>query len=159
MLETYLNDHLAGAMGGCDLAAHLEDRFRDSARAPAFVSLRSAVEEDRESLLQIMAELGVAERKIKQAMGWIGEKVTRIKLSGLTTGGQALGTLLSMEALGSGIQAKAALWENLRALTPTSLRLTEELDRLAGRAQDQLARLADERRAYAPKVLVPEGAS
>jgi hypothetical protein len=154
-LDTYLNDHLAGAAAGCELAAKLDERFRGTPRGTTFTTLHTAIEEDRATLGRLMDELGVPKQKAKQAMGWIGEKLTRLKLSEPLAGGPGLATLLEMETLGAGIQAKHALWQNLRALAGADPRLRgDELDRLVDRAVQQLDDLARQRVAHATETLL-----
>jgi hypothetical protein len=159
VLSTYLNDHLAGATAGCDLVGQLDGRFRDTPHGPVVSHLRREIEEDRASLEELMDQLGIPTQRVKQAVGWVAEKLARLKLSDPVAGGGGLGPLLAMEALGAGILAKAAMWQNLRAVCAPDPRLrAEELERLEWRATEQLEALRRVREAYAQEVLhVPAG--
>ena len=57
-LATYLNDHLAGATGGLELARRLADRYRDGGAGPFLDQLAREVEQDRDMLKDAMERLG-----------------------------------------------------------------------------------------------------
>jgi hypothetical protein len=84
-LAIYLNDHLAGATGGVELARRIAHDQHD----PDLSGLARDVEQDRDSLLRIMAMLGVRQDHVKVAGGWLGEKLGRLKLNGLTARAEA----------------------------------------------------------------------
>ena len=60
---------------------------------------RSQIEEDVDSLRDIMAALGVEEDRIKQAVAWAAEKVGRLKLNGQLLGYSPLSRLVELEGM------------------------------------------------------------
>ncbi len=60
-----------------------------------------------------MADLEISQDRLKQAVGWVGEKVSRLKLSEAVTGDPALKQLMEFEILSMGIEGKALLWRSL----------------------------------------------
>ena len=80
MLGIYLNDHLAGATAGSELA-HRMARSHRGREESGPVSLRAAeIAQDRSALLAIMASLGVTVRAYKVGAAWIGEKAGRAEV-------------------------------------------------------------------------------
>jgi len=149
-LTTYLNDHHSGAAGARDL---VEKSAANNEGTPlgAFLStLLTAIEEDIAALVEIMDHLGVQKSALKQAAGKLGETLSRLKLHDRVTGGAGLSQLLELESLVMGISGKAALWETLTELARTDTRLRGiDLQRLSGRAQDQLGAVREEHRKVA----------
>jgi hypothetical protein len=157
LLGIYLNDHLAGATGGMELARRLHGAHRDDVISEQIATLVRQITEDRESLLALMRRLGVIVDPMKVAFGWIVEKAGRLKLNGRLTKRSPLSDLIELEALWLGVQGKAAGWRSLRALTTGDNRLdAAELDTLLDRAQYQLDMLETLRAATAARVLVDD---
>jgi len=69
VLGIYLNDHLAGATMGVELFRRASGSAQGSVRTQ-LQELTTQVEQDRESLLTIMATLGVSVRHSKVLDGW-----------------------------------------------------------------------------------------
>jgi hypothetical protein len=105
-LDVYLNDHLAGARFGSDLARRLAGRMD----ATAMNAVAQDIEEDRQTLQQLMDRLGTSRNPVKQAATWVAEKVSHVKLSGLTAGHREFGLFMALEALSLGIEGKHSLW-------------------------------------------------
>lgn len=117
-LERYLNDHLAGSSGAVDLIAAIAEASDDPARAEFFHRLRGQVEEDREVLRGLLADIGQSGSAALQVVGSLTEKVGRIKLwwEGFQPG--ELGMFEAMEMLALGIQGKHLLWQALEEIKP-----------------------------------------
>lgn len=78
-LEIYLNDHLAGATGGVELARRLRASNRDDAVFGETLSRVCAeIEADRTVLEQVIKELGYTRDKFKPAAAWVAEKLGRL---------------------------------------------------------------------------------
>jgi hypothetical protein len=105
-LDVYLNDHLAGARFGSDLARRLSGRMGGS----TMNVLADEIEEDRQTLQQLMDRLGTSRNPIKEAATWVAEKVSHVKLSGLTAGHREFGLFMSLETLSLGVEGKQSLW-------------------------------------------------
>jgi hypothetical protein len=81
LLGIYLNDHLAGATGGAELARRVAGSHK-SDPGGALQRLAAEVAQDRAALLEIMAALGIPVRSYKVCAAWIGEKAARLKPNG-----------------------------------------------------------------------------
>jgi hypothetical protein len=140
LLGIYLNDHLAGATAGAELAARLVSENRDRGGGAVLRRLATDVAEDRAALLGLMSTLRVPVRHYKVWLGWVGEKVARLKPNGHVLTRSPLSHVIELEAMRLGIEGKAALWRTLRARAATDIRLhTERLDDLLDRARQQSA--------------------
>jgi hypothetical protein len=137
-IDVYLNDHLAGATFGADLARQLEARAEGTDFQPAMSRLASEIEADLDTLTHLMDRIGVARNPAKQVATWVAEKASRLKLSGATAGNRELGTFLSIEALSLGVEGKASLWTTLLEIRGHYPALAStDLDGLVERAQRQ----------------------
>lgn len=153
VLGIYLNDHLAAATAGTELA-HRIARSHDGREAGAFKRLAAEVAQDRAALLDIMAALGIKVRRYKVGAAWIGEKAGRLKLNGHLFARSPLSDLEELELLRLGVEGKAAGWRTLRALADTDTRLDPaRLDELIARARRQLDLLEDLRVGAADRVI------
>ena len=153
-IDVYLNDHLAGATFGADLARQLEARTDGTAFQPEMSRLAEEIEADLETLTDLMERLRVTRNPGKQVAAWVAEKASRLKLTGVTSGNDEIGMLLSIEALSLGVEGKAALWATLRELRGHYPELAScDLDDLLQRAQRQRQILEVERIAAATRSL------
>ena len=138
LLGIYLNDHLAGATAGADLARRVSGENRDQEGGQALSRLAAEIAEDRVALLALMAALDVPVRYYKVWLGWLGEKAGRLKPNGRILARSPLSRVIGFEMLLLGIEGKAALWRTLRARAEIDTRLhTERLDDLLDRAGRQ----------------------
>ena len=158
VLGIYLNDHLAGATAGTELARRVAGSHRDRAEGSVLERFAAEVAQDRTSLLDIMAALGVPVRVYKVYAGWIGEKAGRLKLNGFLLGRSPLSDLEELEMMRLGVEGKAAGWRTLRALAETDRRLDPaRLDDLISRARRQAELLEEHRLRAADQVISLEG--
>src|SRR4029078_982227 len=81
-LGIYLNDHLAGATAGVELAKRAAREHAATELGPFLGTLAREVEEHREALRTLMREVGIREQRAKVALGWTAEKLGRLKLNG-----------------------------------------------------------------------------
>jgi hypothetical protein len=138
LIAIYLNDHLAGATGGTELARRASAAARGTALARDLRRFADEVAQDRATLLQIMATLGVPVRRYKVYAAWAGEKAGRLKLNGHLTARSPLSSLEELEMLRLGVEGKAAGWRTLRTLADRDSRLDPgQLDGLIERARHQ----------------------
>ena len=145
-MDTYLNDHLAGAVFGRDLAARLRARSRDTALAGAMEGLAREIEEDRQTLVDLMERMGTTRNPAKQAGTWVAEKASRVKFGSLTAGEPRLGGFMALETLSLGVAGKRALWSALREVADEHPPVRAlDLDRLIARADAQRELLERER--------------
>jgi hypothetical protein len=138
MLGIYLNDHLAGATAGTELAHRMARSHRDGKNGATLRRLAAEIAQDRTALLDIMTALGVKVRRYKVSAAWIGEKVGRLKFNGRLLTRSPLSDLEELEMLRLGVEGKAAGWRTLRTLADTDTRLDPaRLDELISRARRQ----------------------
>ena len=159
-LDVYLNDHLAGAILGSDLAQQIRDRNENSPLGELMQSLAPEIEEDRQTLIALMARMGTSKNPVKQAGGWITEKASRVKFGGLSSGEPELGTFLAVESLALGVQGKLSLWRALAHVADRYPAIASgELEELISRAQRQYDLLERERLAAGRRALTHARAS
>jgi hypothetical protein len=144
VIGIYLNDHLAGATLGTELARRIAGSTQDREEQATLRTLAADVAQDRATLLDIMATLGIAVRSYKVCAAWIGEKAGRLKFNGRLFTRSPLSRLEELELLRLGVEGKAAGWRTLRALAETDGRLDPaRLDDLITRAGRQVSLLED----------------
>lgn len=138
-LTIYLNDHLAGATAGVDLARRAAAENADTEFGPRLRELADEIDHDRDELLAIINELDRPVDHVKVAVGWGVEKLGRLKPNGSMFGYSPLSRLLELEGLANGIRGKAALWRALATITPPPRGLEQaRLELLEMRAEEQL---------------------
>jgi hypothetical protein len=143
-LAVYLQDHLAGATGGLELARRAAGSNEGTPLGDFLERLAVEIEEDRETLREIMEDLGVGEDRIKVAFGWTAEKVGRLKPNGQLTGYSPLSRLLELEGLHVGISGKLSGFQSLRTTFGEEVG-GRNLDGLISRARRQLEELEEHR--------------
>jgi hypothetical protein len=142
-LAIYLNDHLAGATLGVELARRLRGSNQGDADFwPALAELCAEIEADRETLERVMERLGVGQSKLKPLGAVLGERLGRLKLNGQLRGYSPLSRLDELEILQLGVTGKQRLWRALEHSRSADLR-DFDLDALAERAGGQLRRLEE----------------
>jgi hypothetical protein len=136
-LAIYLNDHLAGATVGVELArrGHASNRG-DSAFGEPLGWICKEIEEDRATLEQVIDRLGFSRSRVKPAGAWVAEKLGRLKLNGRLRGYSPLSRVLELEGLLIGITGKMALWETLAELEGVE-RLGIDFAQMTARAAGQ----------------------
>jgi hypothetical protein len=159
-LGIYLNDHLAGATAGLELARRVAGARQVPATGPDLQRFADDVAEDRAALLRIMGALGVPVRGYKVWAAWAGEKAGRLKFNGHLTTRSPLSNLEELELLRLGVEGKAAGWRTLRELAGRDARLDAgELDELISRAHSQSEFLEEARVRAAQQVIAASGSS
>jgi hypothetical protein len=140
LLGIYLNDHLAGATIGLELARRARGSNKGNEYGEVLDRIAREIEEDRQTLQGLMETLEIRRDHPKVAFGWVAEKFGRLKPNGQLTGYSPLSRLVELEALSLGIAGKASLWEALSEVAAEDSRLdAEELRRLTQRAERQRA--------------------
>lgn len=145
LLPIYLNDHLAGATGGLELAKRTLGSNRGTQFEPALERLVREIDEDRERLREIMAVLGTGEDRVKRLGAFVFEKLGRLKLNGSWLSYSPLSRLVEFEGLALGITGKLALWHALEQVGDRRLERFD-LPGLEQRARDQQELIEEQRR-------------
>jgi hypothetical protein len=141
-LGIYLNDHLAGATLGLDLARRARSSNKGNAYGDELAELAAEIEDDRDALLKLMEELDVPRDHLKIGSAWVAEKVGRLKLNGSLFSYSPLSRLVELEGLFLGVTGKLSMWTNVKAATPGGVS-SVDLDELIARAESQRSRLED----------------
>ena len=153
-LAIYLQDHLAGATGGLELARRARDSHSGTPLGDFLAGLAGETEEDRERLLEIMRFCEVGEDRLKVAGAWTGEKLGRLKLNGEIISRSPLSTVVELEGLFIGISGKLSLWRNLeRAMGEHLTRF--DLPALIERAERQRDQVEQHRLDFVATALAP----
>ena len=153
-LATYLNDHLAGSIGALEIFDRLIKEHEDQTIVSFFQEMKEEIEADQLELRQMMGALGVGESSVRKAGAWVGEKLSRAKL---TLGDKGVGFVQTLETLVLGVKGKELLW---RALLPVQEGWPElkrfDLHRLLKRAVTQGVRMDEKRIEIAGSVFYRE---
>ena len=154
-LETYLQDHRAGAAMGSDLARRLADENLGTRYEDFLTGIAQEIENDVETLDAIMARLGVGASTMKNAGAKVAEKLGRLKPNEHLSGYSPLSRVLELEGLRGGVQAKLGLWDSLAELAPHDDRLDPaQIAGLQAGAEQQLAGLREQHRTAAREAFV-----
>jgi hypothetical protein len=150
-LDVYLNDHLAGATAGLNLAQLAADEHRSDEHGAFFGEIASEIKTDYEQLERLIDELGTDRSATKTAAAEIGSKMMAPKFTG---GDDELNAFVALEALSIGVEGKLCMWKALRLVRDANPTLEHfALDELAERAQSQRGRLEAKRLEVAPRAL------
>ena len=158
-LSTYLNDHLAGATGGLELAKRTRGSNEGSSYGEFLTTVEREIDEDRDTLKAIMDALDVDQNQLKVSLGWMAEKVGRLKLNDQLVGYSPLSRLVELEALMLGVTGKLGLWRSLQAVAGGDGRLAEfDFAALILRAERQQTGLEELRLRAAQEALTEDAA-
>jgi hypothetical protein len=144
-LSTYLNNHLVDETLGLELVKRTSSENKGT-RLGTFLELLSwELEEDRESLVGLMRELGVRRRRVEPAVAGLAERLSRVT----SRGDSRLGDL---EAIHLGIDGKLDLWNALQTSVGDRLQGVD-FHQLIRRAEGQIDALERRRLAAAASAL------
>src|SRR3954465_11991538 len=142
LLPIYLNDHLAAATGGGDLARRAAGANEGSELGEFLTWLAGEAEADRAQLEDVMSRLDIGRDQLKVGAGWLAEKLGRLKLNGRLLDYSPLSRVIELEGLIAGVTAKLGLWQTLAAAAATEPRVAEiDFVHLIERAEAQRAAL------------------
>jgi hypothetical protein len=153
-LPIYLNDHLAAAVGGVQLARRAAKANRDSSYGEPLARLAEEINEDRRTLQSLLKALGVRGDPIKLLASVGAEMFGRLKLNGSLISYSPLSRMEELEILLAGVAAKATLWRALRDSIAGDSRVKGyDFEELIKRANSQRQRLEGLRRRAAAEAL------
>jgi hypothetical protein len=154
LVGIYLNDHLAGATLGVELARRTLRENEGSELGEWLRAFLVDALDDRATLVDLIRQLGFEPSRIKSGAAWTAEKVGRLKLNGRVRGYSPLSRLVELEGLAAGIEGKRALWLALAAAAERDAALRRaDYEALAERARSQRDQLEPHRRAAAAEAL------
>lgn len=150
LLAVYLHDHLAGAVGGLELARRALSHNRGGDLEPFLRQLVEEIRQDRSTLERLMTHLGVEPSRMKNVAAVAAERAGRLKLNGQLLGYSPLSRLVELEGLAAGVHMKLNLWRSLRAALPQqSLPAGIDLESLIDRAEQQRSAIEGHRQSAA----------
>ncbi len=142
LLGIYLNDHLALATGALELCRRAARSIEDRETVAALQDLAEEMAADRDTLEQLMRRLDITENRPLEALGWLGEKVGRLKPNGTLLQRSPLSDVVELESLLLSVHSALACWRVLRTVAAHDGRVAEqETDLLVRRAEDQARRV------------------
>jgi hypothetical protein len=148
-LSVYLHDHLAGSHFAIQLLDSLSRRYPGRNPGIFAAAMLVDVKEDQKVLECIIERVGKSTFDLKDAMAWLAEKASRVKLRDDQPEG--IGTFEAVEILGLGIMGKASLWQTLSAIAQLEPKLAKwDYVALSMRAQGQYKRVEAYRLSFAP---------
>ena len=150
-LDTYLNDHLAGATAGTNLAKMAAEEHRSDEHGAFFGELASEISADYETLQRLVEALAVDESASKTALAEIGSKMMAPKFTG---GDDELNAFVTLETLSIGVEGKICMWKALKTIESDYPALRGVRHRRAAQARNLPAqRIEDQRLKMAPLAL------
>jgi hypothetical protein len=153
-MDVYLNDHLAGAMLGSELAEQIRSHNQRTPLGELMGVLAPQIEQDRQTLIALMGRLDSSKNPVKQAGAWVIEKATRVKFAGVSSGEPELGRFMALESLALGVLGKLKLWKTLQQVADRYPPIAAlNLDELIDRAESQYDLLERERLAAGARAL------
>jgi hypothetical protein len=143
LLAIYLNDHLAGATLGVELARRLRSSNQgDPEMGEPLARICVEVEADRDVLVALMERLQVGRDPVKPVLAKVAERLGRLKPNGRLRSYSPLSRVLELEFLSGLVGGKMQLWNALEQSYGQSLDGFDFHD-LAARADSQGQRLED----------------
>jgi len=157
LLQTYLNDHLAGASAGESLVRRAQGSNEGTELGAALAGLITDIKSDAAALRDVLARLDTAPARPKLLAAAVAERLGRFKLNGQLVGYSDLSRLVELEGLCGGVELKRCLWLALKEVQSVYPQLAGvDFDRLADRARAQREALEQHRLAAARIAFLPE---
>jgi hypothetical protein len=151
-LDTYINDHIAGATAGTNLAKMAAEEHQTDEHGPFFSEIYSEIKADFETLQELAGALGVDESATKTALAEIGSKMMGPKF---TAGDDdELNAFVTLETLSIGVEGKICMWKALKTVSGDYAAFEQfDVDELLARGEAQREKLEAQRQAIAPQAL------
>ncbi|MEA2149868.1 MAG: hypothetical protein QOD69_1698 [Solirubrobacteraceae bacterium] len=136
-LHVYLNDHLAGATAGVELARKAAETH-DGELGRFFTELADGISADFNTLTSLIDQMDAHASGAKEALAKIGSEVSEAKFSGESVDDPGFGTFLTLETLSIGVEGKLCMWKALKVVEGEYRELAAvDMDTLIERAQSQ----------------------
>jgi hypothetical protein len=152
-LSSYLNDHLAGAVGALELLDRLIKTYQGKPLGRFFAELRGEIDADQQTLQELIDRLDLEESAVRKAGAWVAEKFSRPKIQLSESCEGRMGLFLALEVLALGITGKRLLWRALAVASETVPQFRGlDYAELEGRAIEQHDRVEAKRLEVAREV-------
>jgi hypothetical protein len=153
MLRIYLNDHLAGAAAGAQLADRVARAHKAQPMGRDLDLIARQIHEDHDALLALMRRFGVRPRRSFAWTGRAAQWAGRFKPNGRILRRSPLTGLVEIEALRLGVLGKLQGWRVLAVIAERDGRVdAEALAALESKAERQ-AEILESVRLWAAAVL------
>jgi hypothetical protein len=151
-LDTYINDHLAGATAGTNLAKIASEEHQTDEHGPFFSEIYAEIRADFDTLQELASALGVEESASKGALAEIGSKMMAPKF---TAGDDdELNAFVTLETLSIGVEGKVCMWKALKTVAGDYSAFEQfDVDELLARAEGQREKIEAQRQRLAPQAL------
>jgi hypothetical protein len=144
LMGIYLNDHLAGAVAGSNLARRCMRNNAGTRYAEPLRKVAQAIAEDRRTLEQLMTAMGVTSNPAKQLTAFAAERIARLKPNGRLITYSPLSRIVEFDGLSAGVNGKRVLWLSLLHVADHYPAVDpDEMKRLIARADEQLETIQD----------------
>jgi hypothetical protein len=144
-IHVYLNDHLAGATAGVDLAKQASERH-DGELREFFAQLADEVSADYNTLTSLMDQMDAHASGAKEVLAKAGSEISDTKFSGESTDDPEFGTFITLETLSIGVEGKLCMWKALKVVADDYPELSSaDIDTLIERAQSQRDKIEGKR--------------
>jgi hypothetical protein len=154
LLSIYLNDHLAGATVGCELARRAAGSNRGTELGDFLAEFAAEAEAHRAQLEDVMMRLGIGRDPFKIGAGWLAEKAGRLKLNGRLFEYSPLSRVVELESLILASTGRQLLWRSLAVAALTEQRIADvDFTDLALRAERDTVLLSEHHTAAIEEVL------
>ncbi|MCB7135847.1 hypothetical protein [Cellulosimicrobium marinum] len=141
LLETYLDDHVAGATVGLSRVERMARAYRGTFVGDVVGPMEDQLREEREFLLDTTRDLGFHVSRYKVVLATVAERVGRLKPNGRVVHASPLSALLEVEILRGAVMGKLSGWRTLLQL-PDDVRVDRDhVATLEGQAQEQVEAL------------------
>jgi hypothetical protein len=155
-LHVYLNDHLAGATAGVELARTAAENH-DGDMGTFFTELADGIAADFNTLTSLIDQMNAHASGAKEAFAKIGSEVSESKFSGESVDDPEFGTFLTLETLSIGVEGKLCMWKALKVVEGEYPELgSTDIDGLIERAQSQRDNIEGKRLEIASNALSAE---
>lgn len=124
LLQSYLEQHLAGAAGGISHLERMAELDADSETGRTLAALVEQIRGEREQLRELAELVGASGNpKLKEGMAWLAEKLARVAIDPGVGSRSPLGRVLDLELMMSAVTGKRAGWQTLSILSELDPRL------------------------------------
>jgi hypothetical protein len=147
-LAAYLNDHLAHETFAAERVKRTLSENEGTPLRGFLEVLSWELEEDRDTLVRLMGQLGVRRKRVGMSLAWIEEKLGRLRLTRYSP----LSILVELESLDLRIKGKLDTWSVLRSSLGERA-AGVDFDELIRRAERQAVELERRRVAVAADAL------
>ena len=118
LLGLYMSDHLTGATAGLARIERMAEAFADTPVSADIARVSAELRRERDFLRGLIHDLGVRQRRHRQAAAWLAERVGRLKLNGRIVRRSPMTMVLESELMRAAILGKLGGWQTLEELAP-----------------------------------------